>query len=261
MSEDITKDYAEMLGVLAMGGVRAGIWGVKEVQRSYEAIRKRLEKAVKPADWAPRDKDEWKHHTAVKNPEGKTIGYADTNDGLVATMEAKDLQEGVERKPKMLNIAGSMWLAAQTAEASRELDVATPTSAQHAHAWLEDNGWTVMDGQREAPDAAGAADVDPAAVGQIDGPVLVTGGSVDVPEGAREVVVTGGEATVPEGVPVQVPGAARINGEQVSGWDEVAEDFDSWDAPAPDPGMSREEEHLIAAGPVSPEPPGAQMSR
>lgn len=137
--------------------------------------------------------------------------------------------------------------------------MATPTSAQHAHAWLEENGWTVMDGQQEAPDVAAAAD--PAAVGQIDGPVLVTGGSVDVPEGAKEVVVTGGEANVPEGVPVQVPGAARINGEQVSGWDEVAQDFDSWDAPAPDAGMSREEEHLIAAGPGSPEPAGTQMSR
>ncbi|WP_112235321.1 hypothetical protein [Kocuria sp. BT304] len=263
MSEDVTKDYVELLAVLTGAAVQVSWVAARETHREAQALRERIARAVKAPDWAPKDKAEWDHHTAVVNDEGKTIGYADETDPLVATLDPADgSKPGGE---KLLNVGGDTWLAGSHAATDAELDAVKITTAQYARQWLREAGWSLFpkDETPQATDtgpeatAQTAQEESPAREVDASAPVLVESGTAEVPGSAREVVVTGGEAKVPEAVPVQVPGEGTVNGRQVSGWDDLAPEMAGADTAPPDTGFSREEERLIGAGPTrsAPQPP------
>ncbi|TFI02163.1 hypothetical protein E4P34_09300 [Kocuria rhizophila] len=248
MSDDVTQDYVELLAVLAGTAAELSWAAVRETRRDAQALQERLARAIKSPDWAPKDKAEWDHHTAVVNDEGKTIGYADETDPMVATLDPAD--GGKPGGEKLLNVGGDAWLAGSHAGTDKELDAVKITTAQYAREWLREKGWSVFGGERGAPEEQ-AAD---------DAPVLVESGTAKVPDSAREVVVTGGDAQVAETVPVQVPGEGTVNGKQVSGWDELAPEMAEADTAPPDTGFSREEERLIGAGPTHSAPQSPGMS-
>ncbi|MGU3434367.1 hypothetical protein ACNHUS_15265 [Actinomycetes bacterium M1A6_2h] len=261
MSEDVTKDYVELLAVLTGAAAQLSWAAARETSRDAQALRERIAQAIKSPDWAPRDKAEWDHHTAVVNDEGTTIGYADETDPLVATLDpAEGAQAGGE---KLLNVGGDTWLAGSRAATDAELDAVKITTAQYARQWLREVGWSVFPQKQAAQDAdtdtetSAEPEQSPQWETDASAPVLVESGTVQVPETAREAVVTGGEAKVPESVPTQVPGEARVNGKQVSGWDDLAPEMAGADTAPPDTGFTREEERLIGAGPTrsAPQPP------
>lgn len=263
MSEDVTKDYVELLAVLTGVAAELSWTAARETHRDAQALRERIMRAIKSPDWAPKDKAEWNHHTAVVNDEGKTIGYADETDPLVATLDpAKGAEPGGE---KLLNVGGDTWLAGSRAATEAELDAVKITTAQYARQWLREVGWSVFPKKQPEQDtvteteatAQPAQEASPDRTVDPSAPVLVESGTVEVAGTAREAVVTGGEAQVPESVPTQVPGEATVNGKQVSGWDDIAPEMTGADTAPPDTGPSREEERLIGAGPThsAPQPP------
>lgn len=260
MSEDVTKDYVELLAVLTGAAAQLSWAAARETSRDAQALRERIARAIKSPDWAPRDKAEWDHHTAVVNDEGTTIGYADETDPLVATLDPAE--GGKPGGEKLLNVGGDTWLAGSHAATNAELDAVKVTTAQHARQWLREAGWAVFpkDQTAQATDTETAHKASPQQEVDASAPVLVESGAVEVPTTAREAVVTGGEAQVPESVPTQVPGEATLNGKQVSGWDDIAPEMTGAEAGPPDTGFSREEEQLIAAGPTHSAPQPASMS-
>ena len=266
MSEDVTKDYVELLAVLAGAAVQLSWEAARETSRDAHALRERstrVSQAIKSPGWAPKGKAEWDHHTAVRNENGTTIGYADETDPLVATLDpATGAQPGGQ---KLLNVGGDTWLAGSRATTDTELDAVKITTAQYARQWLREVGWSVFPQKEAAQDADTGTEstAEPAREQSLEraadpsAPVLVESGAAQVPETAREAVVTGGDAKVPESVPTQVPGVATVNGKKVSGWDDLAPEMAAVDTAPPDTGFSREEERLIGAGPTrsAPQPP------
>lgn len=213
------NDWAELVEeILALAAAQARALG-----RQLKLSRERVGEAVKPPNWAPKDKKEWDHHVEIKNEDGERVGYADTSDELVqeyqdattnqdGTVEAESgpMPEAKVDQSRLMSLAGTKWVRTDYPAADGEITSGDLVNDETAHQWLTDHGWQVV-----------TREVDPQSLdpGKAS---LVSGAEMTVPESVPEVVVRSGTVQTGPETTTRVDGFGTVNGQDVSGWDEIA---------------------------------------
>ena len=241
MEREMQNDWAELVEeILALAAAQARALG-----RQLKLSRERVGEAVKPPNWAPKDKKDWDHHVEIKNEDGKRVGYADTSDELVqeySPARTGDQAEashkpmaGAETKvdqSRLMSLAGTKWVRTDYPSATGEITSGDLVNDETAHQWLSDHGWQVVTGEVE-PDS-----LDPGKAS------FVSGADMTVPETVPEVVVRSGSVETGPETTTRVDGVGSVNGEVISGWDEVAS---SVTGPGAAAGASEQEREVIDA--------------
>ncbi|MDN5618360.1 MAG: hypothetical protein L0G31_09235 [Kocuria sp.] len=219
MEREMQNDWAELVEeILALAAAQARALG-----RQLKLSRERVGEAVKPPNWAPKDKKEWDHHVEIKNEDGERVGYADTSDELVqeyqdattnqdGTVEAESgpMPEAKVDQSRLMSLAGTKWVRTDYPAADGEITSGDLVNDETAHQWLTDHGWQVV-----------TREVDPQSLdpGKAS---LVSGAEMTVPESVPEVVVRSGTVQTGPETTTRVDGFGTVNGQDVSGWDEIA---------------------------------------
>lgn len=219
MEREMQNDWAELVEeILALAAAQARALG-----RHLKLSRERVGQAVKPPDWAPKDKKDWDHHVEIKNEEGERVGYADTSDELVQEYSPATAGDDAvsDRKPvaeaetavdqsRLMSLAGTKWVRTDYPAADGEITSGDLVNDETAHRWLTDHGWQVV-----------TREVDPQSLdpGKAS---LVSGAEMTVPESVPEVVVRSGTVQTGPETTTRVDGFGTVNGQDVSGWDEIA---------------------------------------
>lgn len=219
MEREMQNDWAELVEeILALAAAQARTLG-----RQLKLSRERVGEAVKPPNWAPQDKKDWDHHVEIKNEDGKRVGYADTSDELVqeyspattgdqARASQKPVTEAETKvdQSRLMSLAGTKWVRTDYPSTTGEITSGDLVNDETAHQWLSDHGWQVVTGEVD-PDS-----LDPGKAS------FVSGAEMTVPETVPEVVVRSGRVETGPETTTRVDGIGSVNGEVVSGWDEVA---------------------------------------
>lgn len=216
---EMQQDWAELVEeILALAAAQARALG-----RELKLSRERVGQAVKPPNWAPKDKKDWDHHVEIKNKDGDRVGYADTSDELVQEYSPATAGDDVasDQKPvaeaetavdqsRLMSLAGTKWVRTDYPAATGEITSGDLINDTAAHQWLTEHGWQVV-----------TREVDPSSLdpGKAS---LVSGAEMTVPESGPEVVVRSGTVRTGPETTTRVDGFGTVNGEVVSGWDEVA---------------------------------------
>lgn len=239
MSDEIYGDYAQLIEeIMFLAAERA-----KALGHSLNLSRQRVSQAVKPPDWAPKDKQDWNRHLELKDTDGKRQGFVDTEDELVQEFrdhspEAEPSQQVEEPikgpdQSRLLSLAGTKWVSGTYPPSRDVLGEAEEISDEEAHGWLSDRGWQVVSSETDP------SSLDPGSA------TLINGADVVVPDTVPEAVVRNGRVQTSPQTETKVDGVAEVNGQVVSGWDSIAEDAAQ---PVHGTGASREEQRLIDVG-------------
>ncbi|MCP3425831.1 hypothetical protein NBM05_07375 [Rothia sp. AR01] len=248
MAEELDHDYEQLLEELFVMAVESA-----RKLKMKAPSKERMKQAFKDPDWAPKDKSEWDKHVEVKNEDGKRVGFVDTEDPMVTNL--KDLSpEGLHSDERdatrrgggeMINVGGDHWVLAETVAEKNKLRGGTLTDRETAHDWLQEHGWSVVTSETEIDD------VDPGKASFIDGADVV------VPETVPEAVVHNARVETSPTTNTRVAGAANVNGADVSGWDEIEADVESYGAAPndlpPDTGPQRKASPSVQAEPARPQ--------
>ncbi|ALV47877.1 hypothetical protein MB46_19595 (plasmid) [Arthrobacter alpinus] len=105
--------------------------------------------SIKPRDYAPANKSEWKHLSEV-HKDGNTVGYVDLGNGKEITTLARAKDEHEPNSPRdreetLYRVGTDRWLLGKTATEAFQINTSHEISDESALEWLGASGWTVID--------------------------------------------------------------------------------------------------------------------
>jgi hypothetical protein len=101
----------------------------------------RTSPAVRPADWAPRKKSDWKNVSEILDQRGRRCGWLLHDRAHTVELEAQDGRPG-----RLWRLRDGGWMLQVKAARGRHPAKVVPVEDQHALSWLKEHGWQVVDG-------------------------------------------------------------------------------------------------------------------
>lgn len=144
-TRELSAEYLELLLAMLEAAALASI-------DTGRFVSQRVAKAaVKPPTWAPQDKKDWAHHVRLKNEQGQTVGFADTNSpvvGHVRDSAADGSGKSAEGKEDLMLVGGGAFAIREPQESGKMAE-AILVSEERARQYAEDElGWAwAEDGQ------------------------------------------------------------------------------------------------------------------
>lgn len=106
--------------------------------------------SIRPRDYIPATKSEWKQLTQVHNKDWKILGYVDLGNAkeittLAALRSANEPEPPAAGEETLYRVGTDRWLLGKPATEAFQLNTSHEISDEKALEWLEGNGWTVID--------------------------------------------------------------------------------------------------------------------